>query len=173
LLEMRRLERCNAEEHADAREMHAAAIVRFCLGTCRVGAEARRVQKWIAFVKIVSPTHSEWLFRSVFSGLHKRILGETRAEHTHLHVVAKMAALTMERCMGEFNAVLTGALPTVDCIKLGVSKGLVRGDERGRERKTKMNECDFDDSDEAVYSEVRSFPSQHGRCTRRRPFSGK
>jgi hypothetical protein len=49
-----------------------------------------------------------------------------------------MAALTMERCMGELNAVLTGALPTADCIKLGVSKGLVRGEEREKQKRTRF-----------------------------------
>lgn len=36
-------------------------------------------------------------------------------------------ALTIERCVGEFRGVLTeGTLPTVDCLKFAVSKGLVR-----------------------------------------------
>ena len=36
-------------------------------------------------------------------------------------------ALTIERCVGEFRGMLTeGTLPTVDCLKFAVSKGLVR-----------------------------------------------
>ena len=38
----------------------------------------------------------------------------------------------MERCLEEFKGVLTGALPTVDCLKFGVSKGLVRRDTERR-----------------------------------------
>ena len=46
------------------------------------------------------------------------------------------ASVSMERCLEEFKGVLTGALPTVDCLKFGVSKGLVRRDteRRGRVR---------------------------------------
>ena len=46
------------------------------------------------------------------------------------------SSLSMERCLEEFKGVLTGALPTVDCLKFGVSKGLVRRDteRRGRVR---------------------------------------
>ena len=43
-----------------------------------------------------------------------------------------MATPSMERCVREFRGVLTGALPTMDCMKFGVSKGLVRGPKQER-----------------------------------------
>lgn len=49
----------------------------------------------------------------------------------------KMAALTIERCLGEFRGMLTGGIPTMDCVKFGVSKGLVRRSMERRERREK------------------------------------
>jgi hypothetical protein len=34
--------------------------------------------------------------------------------------------MSMERCLGELTWALTGTPPSVDCLKFGVSKGLVR-----------------------------------------------
>ena len=35
-------------------------------------------------------------------------------------------ALSIERCTGEVLGVFTGAVPSTDCVKFAVSKGLVR-----------------------------------------------